>query len=152
MNVSFNIDTEDVIKALDQMDAKTYRASLRSGLRSAMQPLRKAVVAAFKGFYPESLKADLLRIRNYKRGVGVWMGLHKGKVKQEEVRAIIALRALNRGRAGYISRKGANKGNPEQGLLFWDNAVSATEGTVANLVEKKVTDAVMKKAKKEGLV
>lgn len=152
MNVSFNIDTEDVIKALDQMDAKTYRASLRSGLRSAMQPLRKAVVAAFKGFYPESLKADVIRIRNYKRGVGVWMGLHKGKATAEEVRAIIALRALNRGRAGYISRKGANKGNPEQGLLFWDNAVSATEGTVANLVEKKVTDAVMKKAKKEGLV
>jgi hypothetical protein len=80
------------------------------------------------------------------------MGLHKGKATAEEVRAIIALRALNRGRAGYISRKGANKGNPEQGLLFWDNAVSATEGTVANLVEKKVTDAVMKKAKKEGLI
>lgn len=152
MNVSFNIDDEAVINALDQMDAKTYRASLRSGLRSAMLPLRKAVVAAFKEFYPYSDKADLLRIRNYKRGVGVWIGLHKGKVSEDEVRAIIALRALNRGRAGYISRKGPNKGNPEVGLLFWDNAVSATEGTVANLVEKKVTDAVMKKAKKEGLV
>lgn len=151
MNVSFSIDDELVIEALDQMDAKNYRASLRSGLRKSLQPLRKATLANFKKYYPDSEKMKIMTIRNYKRGIGVYFGLAKGKKSEEDVRAIIALRSLNRGRAGYISRKGPNKGNPEKGLLFWDDAVSSSEPKIKADVEKHIKASVYRRAKKLGL-
>lgn len=148
MNVSFEIDDELVIDALEKMDAKNYRASLRSGLRGALQPLRKATLANFKEHYPDSEKMKVMSIRNYKRGIGVYIGLVKGK---GDKRDIIAVRALNRGRQGYISRKGPNKGNPEQGLLFWDKAVETAEPKIKAAVEKKIIAAVYRRKKKLGL-
>lgn len=149
MNVSFDIDDQRVIDALEKMTAKSYRGALRSGLRSSIQPIRRAAVSNFKRHYPESEKTRIMAIKNYKKGIGVYLGLFKKRAKAAEVRAIIALRSLNRGRAGYKYRKGARKGQPEQGLHFWDDAVIQNASKVEQLTKTKIIDAVKKKAAKE---
>jgi hypothetical protein len=151
MNVSLDIKDEALQRAFDGMKVGQLRTAIRSGLRKAMTPVRTAVRREYKSIYKGSKRINLAAIKNYKKGIGVWLGLYKVKPSEQEIQSLIALRSLNRGTVNRATSKGYNRGAIE-GSQFFDNAVIGAMGSAEAAAQREVTNAIMKKAQKEGLV
>ena len=151
MSVSLDIQDANLQKAFDGLKVGKLRTAMRSGLRKAMGPVKSAVWREYKAAYPGSNRYRIVSLKNYKRGIGVWLGLHKVRPTDAEVQTLIALRTLNRGAEGRATKKGYNRGDI-QGSQFFDNAVSGAMGAAEAKAQREVTSAIMKKAQKEGLV
>ena len=150
MIVRFDFEDSAVRGALDGMSVGKLRGALRSGLRRAMSPVRGAAVRAYRSLYP-GVKWKLLAVRTYKRGVGVWLGLHKLRASDSDVRSLLAMRSLNRGTAARATRRGYGRGSVS-GSGFFDAAVSGSLPSAARNACREVESAVLKRARKEGLL
>jgi hypothetical protein len=152
MNVSIDIKDEALQRAFDGMKVGQLRTAIRSGLRKAMTPVRTAVRREYKSIYKGSKRINLAAIKNYRRGLGVWLGLYKVKPSEQEVQSLIALRSLNAGTVERATRKGYNRGQIKNGSDFFGRCVQASINTAQGHAQREVEQAVIKKAKKEGLV
>lgn len=150
MNVSFNIQDEAVQRAFDGLKVGKVRTAMRQGLRRAMSPVRTAVMREYKASYKGSKRINIAAIKNYKRGIGVWLGLYKVKPSEQEIQSLIALRSLNRGTGNRATSKGYNRGAIE-GSQFFDNAVSSAMPQAETRAKREIETAIINKARKEGL-
>ena len=151
MNVSLEIKDEALQRAFDGMKVGQLRTAIRSGLRKAMSPVRTAVMREYKSLYKGSRRINLAAIKNYKRGLGVWLGLYKVRPSEQEVQILIALRSLNAGTAERATSKGYNRGQIKDGSDFFGRGVSASMGVAEGRAKREVEMAVGNKAKKLGL-
>ena len=152
MNVSFKIDDAAVQQAFDGMKVGQLRTAIRSGLRKAMSPVRNAVRREYKSIYKGSKRINIAAIKNYKRGLGVWLGLYKVKPSEQEVQSLIALRSLNAGTVERATRKGYDRGQIKNGSDFFGRGVQASINTAEGNAQREVEQAIAQKARKEGLV
>lgn len=151
MNVSLEIKDEALQRAFDGMKVGQLRTAIRSGLRKAMSPVRTAVRREYKSIYKGSKRINLAAIKNYKRGLGVWLGLYKVRPSEQEVQSLIALRSLNAGTVERATRKGYNRGQIKSGSDFFGRGVAASMGAAEGRAKREVEMAVGNKAKKLGL-
>lgn len=151
MSVSLKIQDQGVQRAFDELSVGRVRTAMRQGLRKAITPVRTAVRREYKATYKGSKRINLAAIKNYKRGIGVWLGLYKVKPSEQEIQSLIALRSLNRGTANRATSKGYNRGAIE-GSEFFDNAVSSAMPQAETRAQREIETAIMNKARKEGLV
>lgn len=149
MKVNLQIQDAEVRRAIDGMTVGQMRSSLRAGLRKSMSPVRAAVVRAYKALYPGNAW-KLMAVKTYKKGLGVWLGLWKPNPSPEEVQSLIAMRSLNRGTDKRATRMGYARGSLA-GSQFFDAAISAIPNAERQ-VRQEVEAAIIKKARKEGLV
>lgn len=151
MSVRFDIQDANLQKAFDGLKVGKLRTAMRSGLRKAMNPVKAAVWREYKAAYPGSTKYRVVSLKNYKRGIGVWLGLHKVRPTDVDVQTLIAMRTLNRGADSRATRKGYNRGSIA-GSGFFDNAVSGSMAGARSVAQREVMAAILNKARKEELV
>lgn len=143
------IDDAMVQKAFNSLDPKTFRNAVKAGMRKSANLIKAEAVRNYKSEYPGSERYKGIHMKVYRTGMGAMVDLIflKG---DKELKPWV-LRFQNKGTAMRATKAGYDRGfMPASG--FFSDAVAAKKGQAESELARNVDEAVVKKARKEGLV
>lgn len=148
MRAKIEFSDADVQRAFAAMEPKTFRTAVKAGMRRSLNIIKKRAVANYKQAYPVSERFKKIHAKVYRTGTGAMIDL---LFVPGDKRDSIALRAQNVGSVKRGTKSGYNRGVMPASHYF-SNAVEATKTQAQNELARNVDEAVVKKARKEGLV
>ena len=138
----------EVQKAFTEMSPKTFRTAVKAGMRRSLNIIKRKAVANYKVAYPGSDRYKKIHAKVYRTGTGAMIDL---LFVPGDKRNSIALRSQN---AGTVER--GTKSGYYRGVMpashFFSEAVESTKEQAQNELMRNVNEAIVKKARKLGLV
>ena len=150
MKAKIEFSDLDLQRAFAAMDPKTFKTTVKAGMRRSLNIIKKRVVANYKAAYPGSDRFKAIHAKVYRTGMGAMIDLIflKG---DKELRPWV-LRFQNKGATARVTRKGGYNRGDMPASEFFSSAVEATKGQAESTLARNVDEAIVKKARKEGLV
>ena len=148
MKAKIEFSDADVQRAFAAMDPKTFRTAVKAGMRRSLNIIKKRAVANYKTAYPGSDRFKKIHAKVYRTGTGAMIDL---LFVPGDKRNSIALRAQNVGSVERHTKMGYNRGIMPASHYFSD-AIESTKGQAEKELARNVDAAIVKKARKEGLV
>lgn len=149
MRAKIEIDDQLVQRAFVAMDPKTFRNAVKSGMRRSLNIVKRKVVANYKAAYPGSERFRGIHAKVYRTGTGAMIDLIYLK-SDKELRSYV-LRFQNKGTAMRATRDGRDRGFMPASNFF-ETGVEQSFSKAESTLARNVDEAVVKKARKEGLV
>ena len=149
MRPKIEFSDAELQKALSEMSPKTFRTAVKAGMRRSLNIIKKKAVANYKAAYPGSDRYKYIHAKVYRTGTGAMIDLLflKGN---KEARPYV-LKFQNAG-----SKERGTKTGYYRGVMpashFFSEAVESTKSQAQNELMRNVNEAIIKKARKEGLV
>ena len=149
MKVSIEFSDLDLQRAFNAMEPKTFKTAVKAGMRRSLNIIKKRAVANYKAAYPGSDRYKYIHAKVYRTGTGAMIDLLFLK-KDKEMRPWV-MRFQNKGTAMRATRQGYDRGFMPASDFFGE-AVESTKGQAQAELMRNVNEAIVKKARKEGLV
>ena len=149
MKASIEFDDQMVQRAFVALDPKTFRTAVKSGIRRSLNIVKRRVVANYKAAYPGSDRYKGIHMKVYRTGTGAMIDLIY--LKSDKALRSYVLRFQNKGTAMRVTKDGWDRGFMPASDFFsagLEQSFSQAEITL----QRNVEEAVVKKARKEGLV
>ena len=149
MSVKIEIDDTMVQRAFDGLTPKQLRTATKQGLRRAVNVIKREAVKNYKSAYPDSSRHKYIHMKVYRSGIGAMVDLLFLK-KDKEARPYV-MRFQNKGTAMRATKAGYDRGFMPASEFFAE-AVRSKKAQAESMLMRSVREAVVKKARKEGLV
>lgn len=149
MRAKIEFSDADVQRAFSAMDPKTFRTAVKNGLRRTANIIKKQAVSNYKAAYPGSERFRGIHMKVWRTGMGAMVDLIF--LKGDDALRPWVLRFQNKGSVQRATKKGYNRGVMPSSNFFSD-AVAEKKSQAENDLARLVDEAVVKKARKEGLV
>lgn len=155
MRAKIEFSDADVQRAFAAMDPKTFRTAVKNGLRRTANIIKKQAVSNYKAAYPGGPKRPAseryrgIHMKVWRNGMGAMVDLIF--LKGDDALRPWVLRFQNKGTAMRVTKDGWDRGFMPASNFFSD-AVEAKKSQAENDLARLVDEAVVKKARKEGLV
>ena len=150
MKAKIEFSDIDLQRAFNAMEPKTFKASIKAGMRRSLNIIKKRAVANYKAAYPGSNRHKAIHAKVYRTGTGAMIDLIflNG---DKELKPWV-LRFQNKGATARVTRNGGYNRGDMPASEFFSSAIEATKGQAEKELARNVNEAVIKKARKEGLV
>ena len=148
MKAKIEFSDADVQRAFAAMNPKMFRTAVKAGMRRSLNIIKRKAVANYKAAYPGSGRYKKIHAKVYRTGTGAMIDL---LFVPGDRRDSIALRSQNVGTVKRGTKTGYNRGVMPASHFFKD-AVESTKGQAQTALARDVDMAIVKKARKEGLV
>ena len=149
MKVSIDIDDAMVQRAFDGLQPKQFRTAVKHGLRKSVNVIKREAVKNYKTAYPGSDRYKAIHMKVWRNGMGAMVDLLFMN-KDKELRPWV-MRFQNAGTAMRATRAGYDRGFMAASSFFAD-AVKSKKSEAEGMLKRAVDEAIVKKARKEGLV
>lgn len=150
MKAKIEFSDLDLQRAFNAMEPKTFKTAVKAGMRRSLNIIKKRAVANYKAAYPGSNRHKAIHAKVYRTGTGAMIDLIflKG---DKELKPWV-LRFQNKGATARVTRKGGYNRGDMPASEFFSSAIEATKGQAESTLARNVDEAVIKKARKEGLI
>lgn len=149
MKAKIEFSDADVQRAFAAMNPKTFRTAVKAGMRRSLNIIKRKAVANYKREYPGSNRYRAIHAKVYRTGTGAMIDLLY--LPKDDGLKPYVLRMQNAGTAMRATRKGYDRGFMSASEFFIE-AVESTKNQAQNELARNVDMAIVKKARKEGLV
>lgn len=152
MRVEWKIDDAAVQRAFDGLKVSQVRSILRAGTRKGMLEVRKQAVANYKKAFKGSQKWRAIWAKNYakRNRIGAYISLHRANPRYDIGNPRL-LRWLDLGTYDRETKRGYNRGAMGDSDFF-GKAVDAKMNQAEAVASKYISEGILKKAKKLGLI
>ncbi len=148
MRPKIEFSDAELQKAFNGMEPKTFRTAVKAGMRRSLNIIKRRAVANYKREYPGSDRYKDIHAKVYRTGTGAMIDLIF--LKKSSAKAYV-LRFQNAGTAMRVTRKEYDRGFMPA-TEFFSEALESTREQAQNELMRNVNEAIVKKARKEGLV
>lgn len=149
MKASIEFSDLDLQRAFNAMEPKTFKTAVKAGMRRSLNIIKKRAVANYKAAYPGSNRYKAIHAKVYRTGTGAMIDLIY--LKSDKALRSYVLRFQNKGTAMRATKDGWDRGFMPASDFFsagLEQSFSQAEITL----QRNVDEAVIKKARKEGLI
>lgn len=155
--VSVRFDASQYKDLLDDLGSKDTTAGVKVALRRASTVIKKQAEDNYRSKYPGSQLYRFIRVKAFKKGDGLYIGLG-GKMGQKELSRNVSkygdpakkrflLPMLNSGTGDRKTKKGYNRGRVT-GSLFFTSAVEQKMEAAVEELRNRIFVILQKKADK----
>lgn len=150
MRAKIEFSDLDVQRAFAAMEPKMFRTAVKAGMRRSLNIIKRKAVANYKAAYPGSDRYKAIHAKVYRTGTGAMIDLLflKG---DKELKPWV-LRYQNKGAVARITLRGGYNRGDMPASRFFVEAVESTKNQAEKELARNVNEAIIKKARKEGLV
>lgn len=149
MKPKIEFDDKMLQKAIDGLDPKTFRNAVKAGMRKSANLIKSEAVRNYKSEYPGSNRHKAIHMKVYRTGMEAMVDLIFLKGDKEMKPWV--LRFQDKGTAMRATKAGYDRGFMAASNFF-SNAVAAKKSQAESELARNVDEAIVKKARKEGLV
>lgn len=147
MKAKIEFDDAALQRAFKGLEPKTFRTAVKSGMRRAVNVIKREAVKNYKREYPGSARFRGIHMKVWRTGMGAMVDLLFLK-NDKQLRPWV-MRFQNKGTAMRSTKKGLDRGFMSASYFFSD-AISATKRKAESMMQRFVDEAIIKKARKEG--
>ena len=147
MKAKIEFDDAALQRAFKGLEPKTFRTAVKSGMRRAVNVIKREAVKNYKREYPGSARFRGIHMKVYRTGMGAMVDLLFLK-NDKELRPWV-MRFQNKGAIDRKTRRGYNRGTMPASNFFSD-AIASTKRRAESMMQRFVDEAIIKKARKEG--
>lgn len=149
MSVRVEIDDQMVQRAFEGLSPKQFRTAVKQGLRRSVNIIKREAVKNYKAAYPSSDRHKHIHMKVYRTGTGAMVDLLF--LRGEKEAKPYVLRFQNKGTAMRSTKAGYDRGFMPASEFFTD-AIQSKKAQAESMLMQSVNEAIVKKARKEGLV
>lgn len=149
MSVKIEFDDRTLQRAFEGLNPKQFRTATKQGLRKSCNVIKREAVKNYKAAYPGSQRYRHIHMKVYRTGMGAMVDLIflKG---DKEARSYV-MRFQNKGTAMRVTKAGYDRGFMPASEFFAE-AVRSKKSQAEKMLMQSVNEAIVRKARKEGLV